>query len=295
VNQQAWWALGRQAQLQKLSASDVAPDASVQLPVLEHLDCEELDLPPGAPPGSLAAAWPALVVLQVVRRFGATAVQALQGHPLLAKISIIRGGYDATPAGAWPEGCLSALPALKELSFNNPPAAWRGPLLEDLAGCTALERADVACSDPQQASTSAPPAATLQAMAAKVAVGGMARLASLTLSIHRAEQRCTVAEVLPLVEALARRNAGGTAAGAASLVTLMLPVSLGATRADELQQLLQVRGLLLKEFGISSIKVSTLLPYHSQEVTLYCSFLAAQPLVAIASCIRYHHQVHMIS
>jgi hypothetical protein len=83
-------------------------------------------------------------------------------------------------------------------------------------------------------------------MAAKVAAGGMARLASLRLCIPGAEQQYSVAEVLPLVAALARRNAGGTkAAGAASDVYLDLPVSLKATHAAELQQLLQARGLLL--------------------------------------------------
>jgi hypothetical protein len=105
VDQQAWRALGQLAQLQKLCALYVAPDASVQLPALEHLMCGSRQLPPGAPPGSLSSALPALKVLEVraSRRFiplQPTAIQALQGHTLLAKISINFSVYDATPAGA---------------------------------------------------------------------------------------------------------------------------------------------------------------------------------------------------
>jgi hypothetical protein len=133
VDQQAWWALGQLAELQKLCALYVAPDASVQLPALEHLMRGSLQLPPGAPPGSLAAALPALKVLEVKasRRFShplqPSAIQALQGHTLLGKIGINFSFYDATPAGAWLEDCLSALPALEEFSAYKPPCGLAGP------------------------------------------------------------------------------------------------------------------------------------------------------------------------
>jgi hypothetical protein len=283
VEQQDWRALGQLAQLHKLTARFVAPDASVQLPALEHLVCDELYLPPGASPGSLAAALPALKVLDVCesRRFSA-AIQALQGHPLLAKISMnTERHFYADPAGAWLEWGLSTLPELKEFSAYKP-AAWLGPLLEDLAGCAALEEAYVHCSEQQWKArcTPAPLAATLQGMAAKVAAGGMARLASLTLSIPGAEQRYSVAEVLPLVEALARRAAGGTAAGAAGDVYLDLPVSLEATRADALQQLLQARGLLLVDSeagvqGLLSFSASAPCPSGPTVHVYPCTFIHA--------------------
>jgi hypothetical protein len=248
VAQPAWRALGKLEQLQSLDAHDVAPDTSVQLAALERLTCNVLLLAPDAQPGSLAAALPALQALDVrlFRQFPAI-IRALQGHRLLAAVAILAGSPEAD---AWPEGGLSLLPALRKFSIDSGPLAWLGPLLEDLAGCAGLDEARVGSALlPGQTGSPALPAGALQAMAARVAAGGMARLSSLQVSVPASAQRWTVADALPLVEALVKRGAGGAAAGAVTDVVLKLPLSTGSVRAAELRQVLQARGLRVDEFG----------------------------------------------
>ena len=174
-------------------------------------------------------------------------IQALQGHKLLATINLTSRATMST-ADAWPEGGLSSLQALHTFQLDSVPPVWLGPLLEDLAGCAALEVARLASFLPP-VRTGSPqlPAGALQAMASRVAAGGMARLSSLRLATCTGTpERCMVADVLPLVEALAKRGAGSSMPGAASDVLLALPLNMAATGCAELQQLLQARGLLLQ-------------------------------------------------
>jgi hypothetical protein len=238
VDQQAWAALGQLAQLQKLQAHKVAPDVSVQLPALEHLTCCSLELAPGAQPGSLVAALPALQAEVILCP---AILRALQGHQLLDSVAMCPSLLEPA-AAAWPTGGLSSLPALREFVIASPPAAWLGPLLEDLAGCRAVEVARVVCS--QQQGAGGPevlPAGALQAMAARVAAGDMARLARLEVVWPDCAQKWALDDALPLVEALAKRGGG---AGGPACVELALPVGKGGMQGAELRQLLQARGLL---------------------------------------------------